>query len=473
MNTSILVVDDETVLAKAIADFLGHYDYSVGISTTGEEALLAIKQEPPDIVVLDYRLPRMDGLKVLRKIKETRPEIEVIMMTAHGSVAGAVEAMKLGAFDYVAKPIDLEELGLTLNRVSQSLHRSHELDYLRSRAARNNPSHEIIGQSEGMQQVRTLIDRISSIEINSGLGAPAILITGETGTGKELVARGIHHNSCRASGPFVDINCAAIPTSLLEAELFGYEKGSFTDAKAQKIGLFEAADGGTLFLDEIGSMELNLQAKLLKAIEERTVRRLGSLRGRRFDVMILAASNQPLEQAIQDQTFRQDLYYRLKVLTVNLPPLRERGDDAVFLAEHFVHLHSRRYSRGDKRLTDTAKTAIARYSWPGNVRELRNMTERAVLLTVGKSITPVDLGFSPIPIGIEPSPAGTEGNVITIDISRGVVLEELEQTIIQRVLAHTGWNRTKAAQLLGLSRETLRYRIEKYNLQAPASPLNP
>ncbi|MBI3780031.1 MAG: sigma-54-dependent Fis family transcriptional regulator, partial [candidate division NC10 bacterium] len=395
MFNSVFIVDDEQVLAKAIADFLGRHRYVVSLTTTGEEALRTIDKEPPDVVLLDYRLPRMDGLNVLRKIKETRPEIEVIMMTAHGSVEGAVEAMKLGAFDYISKPIDLEELRLVVEKAFESLRQGHELDYLRSRADKENPSHAIIGESEPMRRLQTLIDQISSIETDSGRGAPAILLTGETGTGKELVARAIHHKSRRNQGPFVEINCAAIPSTLLEAELFGYEKGAFTDAKALKIGLFEAADGGTLFLDEIGSMELNLQAKLLKAIDEKSVRRLGSLRSRQFDVMLVAATNQLLERAMQDRTFREDLYYRLKVLTVHLPPLRERGNDPVLLAEHFVQLHARRYNRGDKQLSEAAKIAIARYNWPGNVRELANVIERAVLLKAGKTIDPDDLGLGP------------------------------------------------------------------------------
>jgi len=293
------------------------------------------------------------------------------------------------------------------------------------------------------------------------------LVTGETGTGKELVARSIHAKSARAKAPFVEINCAAIPANLLEAELFGYEKGSFTDAKTAKVGLFEAADSGTIFLDEIGSMDLHLQAKLLTAIEEKSVRRLGSIQSRRFDVMLIAATNQPLERAIQERNFREDLYYRLKVLEVRLPPLRERGDDAVVLAEHFVPLHARRYNRGDKDLSVLARTAIAAYPWPGNVRELSNVLERAVLLQSGRIIEPNDLalsfGSSPAPkIGSKP-----DNGTLSIDLSRGVVLEELERTIIERILSRTGWNRTKAAQLLGLSRETLRYRIEKHNLKAP------
>ncbi len=281
MSSSILVVDDEQLFATSMAQFLTRHGYVVNVNTLGEVALNTIEEEPPDLVLLDYRLPRIDGLKVLQKIKETHPEILVIMMTAYGSVEGAVEAMKLGAFDYVSKPIDLEELRLVIEKALESLRRSHELDYLRSQANdKKNPFHQIIGQSEPMRQLRAMIDQISSIEAASGWGAPAILITGETGTGKQLVARAIHTRTPRARGTFVEINCAAIPANLLEAELFGYEKGAFTDAKSAKVGLFEAADSGTLFLDEIGSMDLNLQAKLLKAIEEKSVRRLGSIRSR-------------------------------------------------------------------------------------------------------------------------------------------------------------------------------------------------
>ncbi len=461
MTSTVLVVDDETVLAGAMGDYLGRHGYAVSVKSSGEEALKVIDDQPPDLVVLDYRLPRMDGLEVLRRIKEARPEVEVIMLTAHGSVEGAVEAMKLGAFDYLNKPVDLEELRLIVAKALQSMRQSHELDYLRSRIDKQNPSHEIVGRSERITEVKKLIDQIASIERTSGREAPAILITGETGTGKELVAHAIHARSARAKGAFVEINCAAIPANLLEAELFGYERGAFTDAKTAKIGLFEAADGGTLFLDEIGSMDLSLQAKLLKAIEEKTVRRLGSIQSRRFDVMLIAATNQPLERAIQERSFREDLYYRLKVLEIHLPPLRERSGDAVVLAEHFVRLHARRYNRGEKELCEAAKASIAAYGWPGNVRELSHVMERAVLLKSDKVIEPMDL-----PLSASITPKTGEG-ALAIDLTQGIILEDLERTIIERVLAMTGWNRTKAAQLLGLSRETLRYRIEKHNLKAP------
>ena len=362
MNNTVMVVDDETVLAGAMRDYLGRHGYAVQVKSSGEEALKTIDLEPPDIVVLDYRLPRMDGLEVLRKIKESRPEIEVIMLTAHGSVEGAVNAMKHGAYDYLSKPLDLEELRLVVAKALQSLRRSKELDYLRAQMDKENPSRDIVGESDQIVGVKKLIDQIATIEATSGRESPAILVTGETGTGKELVARSIHTKSARAKAPFVEINCAAIPANLLEAELFGYQRGAFTDAKAAKIGLFEAADSGTLFLDEIGSMDLGLQAKLLKAIEEKSLRRLGSIQNRRFDIMLIAATNQPLESAIQERNFREDLYYRLKVLEVHLPPLRERRDDSLLLAEHFVKLHARRYNRGEKVLGDAAKRAIAAYN---------------------------------------------------------------------------------------------------------------
>jgi DNA-binding NtrC family response regulator len=377
--------------------------------------------------------------------------------------------MKIGAYDYLNKPVDLEELRFIVNRALQSLRQTQELDYLRSRADKENPSHEIVGRSTQIMATKRLIEQIASIEATSGREAPAILITGETGTGKELVARAIHARSARARGPFVEVNCAAIPGNLLEAELFGYERGAFTDAKTFKLGLFEAADGGTLFLDEIGSMDLNLQAKLLKAIEEKSVRRLGSVQSRRFDVMLISATNQPLERAIQEKTFREDLYYRLKVLEISLAPLRAREGDAVLLAKHFVELHARRYNRGPKELNEPALQAIAAYSWPGNVRELANLMERAVLLKAGKLIEPTDLALGQVTSTEAATAPAQRDGVLSIDLSKGIVLEELERTIIERVLTQTGWNRTKAAQLLGLSRETLRYRIEKHNLKAPSS----
>ena len=469
MTNTVLIVDDEQVLAQAMGEYLQRHGYAVNVRSSGEDGLRAIDQEPPDVVVLDYRLPRMDGMQALREIKQSHPEIEVVMLTAHGSVEGAVEAIKQGAFDYLSKPLDLEELRLVVAKALQSLKRSQELDYLRSRMDRENPSREIVGVSRQILDVKRLIGQIASIESNSGVEAPAILITGETGTGKELVARAIHARSARAKGPFVEINCAAIPANLLEAELFGFERGAFTDAKAAKIGLFEAADGGTLFLDEVGTLDLGLQAKLLKAIEEKSVRRLGSITTRKFDVMLVAATNQALEQPIHERLFREDLYYRLKVLEIRLPSLRERGEDALLLAEHFLRLHARRYNRGEKELSDCAKKSIAQYPWPGNVRELSNVMERAVLLQSARVIDAGDLALRLL-ADAETSPVLSARNgAFTIDLSKGIVLEELERTIIERVLTQTGWNRTKAAQLLGLSRETLRYRIEKHNLRAPAN----
>lgn len=465
MTNTILIVDDEPVLADAMGDYLGRHGYTVRVKRSGEEALASFDKEPPDIVVLDYRLPRMDGLEVLRRIKKTHPEIEVILLTAHGSVQGAVEAMKMGAFDYLSKPLDLEELRLVVGRALQSVRQTQELTYLRAKIEKENPTRQIVGESEKILDVKRLIEQIAAIETSSGREAPAILITGETGTGKELVARSIHGRSARAKGPFIEINCAAIPGNLVESELFGYERGAFTDAKAAKLGLFEAADTGTLFLDELGSLDLSLQAKLLKALEEKSVRRLGGVQSRRFDVMLIAATNQPLEKAIQQRTFRQDLYYRLKVLEVNLPPVRDRRNDSLLLAEHFLNLHSRRYNRGGKELSVAAREMIAGYTWPGNVRELSNVMERAVLLISAPTVDAADLVLTPHRPTEFPAMAQTADNVFTVDLSKGIVLDDVERTIIENVLTRAGWNRTRAAHMLGLSRETLRYRIEKHNLK--------
>ena len=467
MSNSILVVDDEEVLAQAMGQYLERHGFSVDVKSSGEEALRIIDAAPPEIVLLDYRLPRMDGLEVLRKIKDNYSGIEVIILTAHGSVEGAVEAMKLGAFDYLSKPLDLEELRLVVQRAFQSLRQTQEIDYLRSRVDKENPTRQIVGLSASMVQIKNLVEQISAIEAASGKEAPAILITGETGTGKELIARAIHARSLRAKRPFVEINCAAIPDNLLEAELFGHEKGAFTDAKTSKLGLFEAADSGTIFLDEIGSMDLNLQAKLLKAIEEKSIRRVGSIQSRKIDVMVIAATNQPLEEAIREKSFREDLYYRLKILEIHLPPLRNREGDAVVLAEHFTHLHARRYNRGDRQLSEAAKRVILQYNWPGNVRELSNVIERAVLLKNDRIIEPSDLALTPIAPSVSVNGTAASDSTLTIDLSNGIMFDDVERQILETALTCTGWNRTRAAQLLGMSRETLRYRIEKHNLKPP------
>ena len=319
-----------------------------------------------------------------------------------------------------------------------------------------------MGESPAIRVLRQQIDRIAALESTEG-AAPTVLIRGETGSGKEMVARAIHYGSPRAKGPFVEINCAAIPSSLLEAELFGYEKGAYTDARTAKPGLFEAADGGTLFLDEIGHMELGLQVKLLKAIEEKSVRRVGGLRPKAFNARIVAATNRDLEAAIADGSFRPDLYYRIKALTLELPPLRSRGSDIVLLARHFLDHFTRRYGVPVKSLAPDAEAALLTYSWPGNVRELAHLIERAILLHEGPTIAVAHLG---LPARSAAATVEVGPGSVHVDFSAGGIrLDEVERQLIRQALAAAGWNRGRAAQLLGISKETLRYRMEKYQLQ--------
>jgi transcriptional regulator with PAS, ATPase and Fis domain len=318
-----------------------------------------------------------------------------------------------------------------------------------------------------MRTLRQQIERIASLESPDGTGGPTVLILGETGAGKEMVARAIHYGSARAKGPFVEINCAAIPASLLEAELFGHERGAYTDARTAKPGLFEAADGGTLFLDEIGHMDLAIQVKLLKAIEEKAVRRVGGLRAKSFNARIIAATNRDLEAAIAEGAFRADLYYRIKALTIEVPPLRDRGGDVVLLARHFLGRCTRQYGLPPKVLASEAEDLLRGYAWPGNVRELAHVMERAVLLHAGSAVQPEHLGLTE---GKERAALVVGGGGVQVDFSSGaIVLDEVERQLITGALQAAGWNRARAAQLLGISKETLRYRMEKYHLQGPSA----
>ena len=461
MIPAVLVVEDERVLAEAMTDYLARHGFETAMAGSGEAALDAIHRSEPDLVVLDYQLPGMDGLEVLREIRQRAPQAEVVMLTAHGSVKTAVEAMRAGAFDYLTKPVDLEELALVLGRARSHARLERELRLLQS-AGRGAPGERIVGTSEATRSLRTQVERLAGLDQGPG-GAPPVLISGETGTGKGLVARAIHDLSPRAERPFVEVNCGAIPAQLLESEMFGYERGAFTDARAAKPGLFEAADGGTLFLDEVGALPLELQVKLLKAIEDRSVRRLGGLRQKTVDVRIVAATNADLDRSAQEGTFRADLLYRLKVLILVLTPLRSRPEDVVPLARHFLAEAGRRYRR-PRRLTPDAEASLRAYEWPGNVREVANVIERTVLLHEGEEIGAGVLGLSALARGGALVEVGSGGGV-KIDFSQGgLSLSELERTLIVEALKATGGNRRRAAELLGISVETLRYRMEKHAL---------
>ncbi|HLE42571.1 MAG TPA: sigma-54 dependent transcriptional regulator [Methylomirabilota bacterium] len=467
MIPSVLIIEDEKILSEAMRDYLSRHGYEPAVAASGEDGLRSMRESEADLVVLDYKLPGMDGLEVLRQIKQMAPSSEAVMLTAHGTVKTAVEAMRAGAFDYLSKPVDLEELALVLDKAWNHARLQRELRYWQDASRKGDPRSRILGDSDATRQLRAQVERLATLE-GGQAAAPAILITGETGTGKGLVARTIHDLSPRADRPFVEVNCAAIPAALLESEIFGFERGAFTDARQSKPGLFESADGGTLFLDEIGAMPLELQVKLLKVIEEKSVRRLGSLRAKVVDVRVIAATNANLEAAAQSGSFRLDLLYRLQVLTLTLPPLRERPEDILPLARSFLAQAAQKYRR-PKRLQPDAETRLSTYAWPGNVRELANVVERAVLLHEGGEIGGDDLGLKSSP----PRASGAEvdSGGVRVDFSRGgVSLAHLERTLIVEALKAAGGNRRRAAELLDISLETLRYRIEKYGLAAGGAP---
>jgi len=461
-----LIIEDESILRTAISVYLEHHGFSTVIAESGEEGLRLAEESSPDVALVDIRLPGMDGLEVLRQLRAGSPGTQVIMTTAHASVSSALEAMKLGAFDYLTKPVDLDELQVVVNKAVSDLRVRRELSYLKRRDAAGGHVSEIVGESAPMRELRSQIERIAALEGPEGTSPPSVLVRGETGAGKEMVARAIHYQSARAAGPFVEINCAAIPASLLEAELFGYEKGAYTDAKAGKPGLFEAADGGTLFLDEIGHMDPAMQVKLLKAIEEKSVRRIGAVRPKAFNARIIAATNRDLDAAIAEGAFRADLYYRIHALAIDVPALRERGDDILLLARHFLERYTRQWGLPPKTLSAGTEAALLAYAWPGNVRELAHMMERAALQHTGPGITAEQLGLT---ARKRPAPVVVEGDgTVEVDFSHGpIVLDEVERRLIVEALRVAQWNRGRAAELLGISKDTLRYRIEKFDLRSP------
>jgi DNA-binding NtrC family response regulator len=461
---TVLIVDDERTLARAIKAFLSEAGYEAEVAGDAERALELVESLRPDVVFADVRLPGMSGIDLLRRIRDFDPAIAVIVMTAHGTIEGAVEAVKLGAFDYMKKPVDLEELKLQADRARETALMKQELSYYRRRAADEAPFAGILGSSPTLKAVMDQVRQIAALN-----ETPPVLITGETGTGKGLVARTLHGSGPRATKPFIEVNCTALPSNLMEAELFGYERGAFTDAKESKIGLFEAAEGGFLFLDEVGDLEPALQGKLLRAIEERTVRRVGGIRDRKIDVRILAATNRNLENEVQLNRFRSDLYFRLAVILLHLPPLRERGEDILVLAEHFLRRFSVKYGKDVRRIGAAARETLVSYPWPGNVRELSHVIERAVLWSRDSVLNVEHLSLAaPMRVALE-SATPPPGNPIppVQDSSLGATdLTEVERSMIERAMRDAGGNQTRAAQRLGISRDTLRYRLKKFGLQA-------
>jgi DNA-binding NtrC family response regulator len=462
---AVLIIEDEAILAKNIRAYLQRHGFEARVAESAEAGLAALDEFSPDAVLADYNLPGMDGLALLTELKRRDPRANVIILTGHGNIQIAVEAMKRGAADFLGKPVALEELRLVLQRVLSHKQLEGALEYYRERQAEQSGIDRLIGTSPAMlalkQKLRQLIDAERGIREGP---APAVLINGETGTGKELVARALHFDGARHSHPFVELNCASIPANLLEAELFGYERGAFTDARQRKPGLVEAADHGTLFLDEIGEVDIAVQAKLLKLLEDRTVRRLGGLREQSVDVRFIAATNRDLEKMVREGRFRADLFFRLRIVDIAVPPLRARGDDVLVLARTFLKVHGARYGKPNLKLSESAERALGGYAWPGNVRELRNAVEQAVLLAdkdvIEASQFPfcesLAAGYGASGPHVEASAALPEG---------GVNLGDVERDLVMQALNRTGWNVTRAAQLLGISRDTLRYRMEKHRMK--------
>jgi DNA-binding NtrC family response regulator len=445
---TILIVDDDALLRHALAERFGDDGYDIVESATAAEAIEAISPDI-DLALLDFHLPDGDGLSILGTLKERTPDTVVIMMTAFSSVENAVAAMKLGAFHYVNKPFDLDEISLLARQALETTRLRREVRAIRGNQRREYGFDAVIGDSPTMQRVKALLARIAASP------ASTVLLTGETGTGKDLAAKAIHYNSDRAGRAFVNVTCSALPEHLLESELFGHERGAFTDARQQKRGLFETADGGTLFLDEIGEMTPALQAKLLRFLEEKTFKRVGGLNDIRVDVRVVAATNRSLEDEVKAGKFREDLFYRLQVMPITLPPLRERKGDVPLLASFFVDHYNREFRKRIRGLTPAAIALVEKHPWPGNIRELRNTIERAMLLTNSDWIDEADLIL-------------TRSTTVTTDFKlppEGVNLEEVERQLLVQALERSRGNQTHAGQLLGINRDQVRYRIEKFHLQ--------
>jgi DNA-binding NtrC family response regulator len=453
----VLIVDDEPGVRESLRMVLKD-GYETTAAASGKEALDVLQASPFDVVLLDIVMPGMDGLQLLEEIRGRRSSIPVVMLTATKTVKTAVGAMKLGAFDYVTKPFDVDELRMILDRATQNAALVREVEELRTEVGKRYQLDNIVGRSAPMQEVFRTVLTVAPLKTT-------ILITGESGTGKELVAKAIHYNSPRARRPLVALNCAAISENLLESELFGHEKGAFTDAVQKKLGQFEMAHEGTLFLDEIGEMGLALQAKLLRVLEHGEFLRVGGQKPVQVDVRIIAATNRNLAEAIKDGSFRADLYYRLNVVSLHLPALRERRDDLMPLIRRFTEIKSRDMGIAEKTFKPEAIDALLRYPWPGNVRELENLIERLLVLCDGQTI-----GVDDLPEQVrrsEPTPTSIKEQVLAGRKSLGDAVDDFERDIIVEALLNTDFNQTRAADMLGTTRRILKYRMDKLGIDAP------
>lgn len=451
---AIGVVDDEDLFRSWLSEHLGAAGYAVKEAATGGEALQLAAEESPTLMLLDLRLPDADGLELVTRLHEIDHDLVVIMITAYGEVQTAVQAVKAGAYHFLEKPVDLDDLLITIEKALETQRLRRELAALRKQHRWQFASVEFVGRSRAVRQLAEIVEKVAHTE------SATVLLQGESGTGKDLVARAIHARSSRNDRPFLEINCTALPEQLVEAELFGHERGAFTDARERKKGLAELADGGTLLLDEIGDMPLGAQAKLLRFLEDSRFKRLGGTIDIPVDVRVIAATNRRLDGAVELGEFRSDLYYRLKVIDVLIPPLRERPEDCAPLALYFVEQLARDLKRPPPALTPETIRVLEAYSWPGNVRELRNVLERALILEDTEEIRPEHL---PVEIRTASRPSGGGDHIVQLPAD-GFRMEDVERSVIEQALARTTGNVAQAARLLGMSRDTLRYRMKKYYL---------
>ena len=457
---TILVVDDERLVRWSLQQKLEQWGYNVSLAENGNSALNRIPLDNPDLITLDVKMPDMTGVEVLLELRKRNIQIPVIVITAFGVVDDAVRSLKLGAYDFIEKPINFEKLenvvhnALETRRLRTEVALTHEIQRSEFSVDR------IIGVSRHTRDVRELIKKVAGSE------ASTILIQGESGTGKDLVAHAIHYESARRDRPFFAINCAAIPENLMESELFGHEKGAFTDARSQKKGMFEMADGGTLLLDEISEMTLGMQAKLLRVLEDQCFRRVGGVKNLTVDVRVIVASNRNLEEAVRTSKFRQDLYFRLAIIPVHLRPLREHKDDIPPLLDHFIQHYNQKFGKNIQSLTKEAEELLMNYDWPGNTRELKNAIERVMILTEGNRIAAKYLPIRISEGGVMPVPMGEGSSKEEIHLpASGTSLFNVEKELIRQALERTRGNKTMAARLLRITRDTLRYKVKKYKLE--------
>ncbi len=447
----ILIVDDDDSTADSLRLNLAEEGYTVDTAATGGRAIELFDQGGHHLAICDLQLPDMDGLEVMRHIKDARPNAEVIVVTAHGSTTKAVEATKAGAFDFVDKPLNFEELELRVQNALKHRELVAENANLRRQLSTRSEYFNIIGGAKSMQTIYETIESVAKSDAN-------VFIVGESGTGKELIANAIHYQSLRSKKPFIKVNCAALPKELIESELFGHTKGAFTGAHADKEGLVQHAAGGSLMLDEIAEMPVELQPKLLRVLQERSYRKIGSEKTYAVDFRLISSTNRPPADAIRDGLLRDDLFYRISTITIHVPPLRDRSEDIQLLTEHFLHMYAQKYERAITGVSQAAYQRLFGHAWPGNVRELQNVIERAVLLAKGNRIEPVDLPFDngSLPEG---SPVG-----VAWDVPPNMTLEDIERLVIEKTLQRTGGNKQAAANLLGIYRPRLYSKIRKYNI---------